>query len=279
VQTATASPVGYPGVEATLTAEASGVAASGRVLVVSNFEPGNSTILTEFSSRMPGIELDTMDVTVQTPTLAFLATFQAVLVYEDGLFANALSVGDVIYDYVQAGGNVVIGTFYWQDRSDNSVFGSPGWGNLEMIDPFLGPLGSEYDIDDLDPASIVAHPLTAGVNTLSVTARGFHGGVAAKEGTTVVASWSDGVPLIGYRTEPGGQRLVAVSVYPAYEWYGNYSGDLYVIWENALRFALGGTVPDAPPAVVAAQGLQIQRAVPAQQASERSAGGGTPREN
>ncbi len=251
---------------------------TGRVLIVSNSDFDNEAVLQEFGVRMLGIEFDTMNVSGQTPTLAFLATFQAVLLYENGLFGNAPSVGDVVYDFVQAGGNVVIGTFYWQDRSDNlrPELTSSGWGALEMIDPFLGPQGSEYVPDSLDMASIVAHPLTAGVDSLLVDS--FHGGVAPKAGTTVVASWSDGVPLIGYRTEPGGQRLVAVSTFPSYARHCCFEGDFYLIWENALRFALSGSIPAASPAAVAARGLQVQRAIPAQQLPQRSTGG-TRREN
>jgi hypothetical protein len=246
---------------------------TGRVLIVSNNHFENDTIMKEFALRMPGVEFDTMEVVVQTPTLAFLSTFQAVWLFEDGLIRDqATAVGNVIYDYVQAGGNVVIGTFYWQDRSDNLSFGQPGWGSLEMIDPFLGPQGSEYNPDDLDPASIVPHPLTLGVSSLSVDL--YHGGVEANEGTAVVASWSDGVPLIGYRTEPAGQRLVAVSTFPGYPWYccDRFSGDFYLIWENAISWALGGTEPVA--ATMAEQQQQVQRAVPARSmVTPRAAGG------
>ena len=181
-----------------------------RVIILSNSSFDNGVVLDSFSVNMPNIAFDTMNVIAATPSPAFLSNFNVVLLSENGNFANATSVGDTVEIYVQGGGNVVIGTFYWQDRSDN-ITGN-GWGNLEMIDPFTGPTGSEYNPDNLDPASVVSHPLTAGVSSLSV--QSYHGGVTAKVDAVVLATWSDGVPLIGYRTEASGQRLVAVSTWP-----------------------------------------------------------------
>ncbi len=224
-----------------------------RALILSNTSYSNGGAVSVLGSAMPDV---TFEQFTGTPTLAYLTTFNVVLLFEDGVFSTSHNVGDAVAAYVAAGGNVVLGTFYWQDRSDSSWgTGTLGWGNLEAIDPFttcrIGPCapngGSEYNADALDPASIVPHTLTAGVNSLSVDS--YHGGVTAKPGTTVLALWSDGVPLIGYRTEAGGQRLVGLSVAP---WYFNNlasaPGDFVQLWDNALRFAAAGTVPTPAPA-------------------------------
>ncbi len=217
------------------------------VLVLSNFRTGNGAILDSFSVRTANLTFDTLTVSGQTPSVAFLNQYDVVLLFEDGLFANAINVGDSVGAYVSGGGNVVLGTFYWQDRSDNPNFTPPGWGALEALDPFTAPYGSEYRADSLDVASIVAHPMTAGVTALRV--HSYHGGVAAKPGTTVLARWSDacqtctgGVndPLLGYRVGSMGQRIVGVSVAPQYPVYGNYSGDFYRLWGNVLRWAAAG---------------------------------------
>jgi hypothetical protein len=217
------------------------------VLVLSNAGNINGAILDSFPANMTNLTFDTLDVASQTPGVAFLRQYDVVLLYEDGLFANAPNVGDSVAAYVEAGGNVVLGTFYWQDRSDNVVFGEVGWGDLEAIDPFLGPEGSEYRPDSLDAATIVAHPMTAGVSELEVES--FHGGVVAKTGTTVLARWSDAcdecpvgenTPLLGFRTGTNGQRIVGVSVGPGYPYYGGYSGDFYQLWGNVLRWAAAG---------------------------------------
>jgi hypothetical protein len=254
IQTATASLSGFgnPSVTFSATAE-SFVPASGDVLVLSNFAAANASIVDSFPQYMPGLTFDSMNVSVQTPTVAFMSQYSVVLLFEDGLFANALNVGDSVAAYVQAGGNLVLGTFYWQDRSDNQVYTTRGWGALEEIDPFLGPQGSEYRADSLDATSIVEHPITQGVDSLWVSSSGgYHGGVIAKPGTTVLARWSDacdycetalGSPLVGFRIEANGQRIVGVTVGPGYPYYGGYGGDFYKLFENALGWAAGGSQP------------------------------------
>ena len=147
-----------------------------RALILSNASFSNSGAVTVLSSAMPDVTFEEMNS--GTPTLAYLASFNVVLLYEDGVFSTSQDMGDAVAAYVAAGGNVVFGTFYWQDRSD-SGFSTLGWGNLEAIDPFttcrLSPCdprgGSEYNADDLAPGSIVAHPLTAVVNSLHVDSR------------------------------------------------------------------------------------------------------------
>lgn len=220
------------------------------VLILSNYDGDNSYVSGMLAPLMPRVNFHTLNVRLTTPTQEFLSGFRAVLLFENGLFFNAFNVGNALAEYVQRGGNVVFGTFYWQDRSDNAVYRQRGWGALEAVDPFLGPRGSEYNADSMDPGSIVAHPLTAGVESLWVS--DYHGGVVAKPGTTVVASWSDGVPLIGFVTLGDGQRLVAVSTFPAHPWWSPVTGDFWRIWTNAIEWAGAGSVP-APvaPSLVA----------------------------
>ncbi|HET7038893.1 MAG TPA: Ig-like domain-containing protein [Gemmatimonadales bacterium] len=225
------------------------------VLVLSNFDPGNAAIFDSFPANMANLTIDTLNVTAQTPGVALLRQYDVVLLYEDDLFVNAPNVGDSVAAYYQAGGNVVVGTFYWQDRSDNILLTTNGWGDLENVDPFTGPEGSEYRPDSLDAESIVAHPMTAGVTELTVDS--YHGGVTAKPGTTVLARWSDtcdscavgvNAPLLGFRTGSNGQRFVAVSVYPGYPLYGDYDGDFYTLWGNVLRWAAAGGPGPSPAA-------------------------------
>ncbi len=226
-----------------------GLATDFRVLVLGNGYP-NSYVVAEFASRWPDIEFVDFDGYSSTPSLEFLTGFQVILLYEDGVYTNAVNVGNAVADYVDQGGNVVFGTFYWQDRSDGG-WHIAGWGRLEDVDPFVGKVesdgraGSEYNADSLDPASIVPHVLTDGVTSLSVDS--YHGGVIEKSDAVVLARWSDEVPLIGYRIESGGQRLLGVSVAPGYVRYGGFSGDFYRLWENALRWAGAGSTPVPPP--------------------------------
>jgi hypothetical protein len=90
--------------------------------------------------------------------------------------------------------------------------------------------------------------LVQGLGSLAST--GFRGGVVAKSGTTVVARWRDGTPLIGYRILPGGQRLVAISLFPASG--QTATGAVTTLWDNAVQWTGSaggpmGAVAPAPP--------------------------------
>jgi hypothetical protein len=174
------------------------------------------------------------------PGLSLLSQYDVVLLFTNGLFNQSIALGDEIEQYVQVGGNVITSTFYWQNRSDSGL-GSPGWGALEALDPFASGTGQAYQAATLSAPSIVAHPLTSGLTTLSST--GLRGSVAAKAATTVVARWSDNSPLIGYQILPQGSRMVAISLFPASG--GSATGDVTTLWRNAVTWAgvAGGPIP------------------------------------
>ena len=134
--------------------------------------------------------------------------------------------------FVGLGGNVVFGSFYWQVRSGSGKE-TTGWGGLEGVDPFSSSGGAVYRDGSLGTVS--SHPLTEGLTSL--TSDGLWGGVAALGGTTVVASWNDRTPLVGYRKLSVGQRMVDVSIFPAHSTTCCVSGDTGTLWKNAVRWA------------------------------------------
>jgi hypothetical protein len=204
------------------------------------------TCALDFTLKIPEVDFAWMDVSVVTPTFANLSTFDVILLFEDGYFANAPNVGSAVYYYVMAGGNLAIGTFYEQDRSDTTRWTPYGWGPLETIDPFTSDgYGCEYSYDEMNVSSIVAHPITSGVESLWCNE--FHGGVHAKADTVVIANWTgpndlgEACPLAGYRILEYNQRVVQISIYPAYYGYDPYGtefgGDFYRLWANAITWA------------------------------------------
>ena len=133
------------------------------------------------------------------------------LVFEDSTYGNAPRVGNVAAAFAGTGRAVVIGAFYDQDRSDAPASVSPhGWGALEQLDPnTTDGTGTPYAPRTLDTATMVAHPLTAGITSLSSAK--FAGGNNAKPGTTVVAWWNQpnalGGPGSRHRVPHHGQRV------------------------------------------------------------------------
>jgi hypothetical protein len=220
------------------------------VLCNEDYDDYARTCALDFTLKIPDIDFAYINISASTPSFSDLSAFNVVLLFEAGIFANAPNVGSAVYDYVRAGGNLVLGTFYEQDRSDiNSTLTGwtpNGWGPLETIDPFTSDgVGCAYSNDTLDVSSIVAHPITNGVQNLSC--QSYQGGVHAKPGTVVVANWTglnylgEACPLAGYRILEDNQRVVQISIYPGYEPF-NFTGtevvgDFYTLWANALKWA------------------------------------------
>ena len=212
------------------------------LLIVSGGDLDDTQTVEALFANTPNVTTQTFFFVNQTPGLGYLSQFDAVLLFANGQFNESATLGSEIESYVQDGGNVVIGSFYWQNRSDSNL-GSAGWGRLQNIDPFTsfvdpqtGVGGATYQAASLGTVTTgdaaTGDALVQGLNTLSST--GFRGGVAAASGATVVALWDDNTPLIGYRILAGGQRLVAISLFPASG--PAATGDVQALWENAVRW-------------------------------------------
>jgi len=226
--------------------EWAGTHVGAKCLILSNFDADGCAL--DFELKIPDVDFAWMDVSSETPTYSKLKAYDVVLLFEDGLFYNAPNVGSAVYDYVMSGGNLVIGTFYEQDRSDCSTYGPNGWGPLETIDPFTSDgYGCEYTNDTLNVLSLITHPITSGVQSLWCDQNtGYHGGVHAKPDTIVVANWTgpnylgEACPLAGYRILEDNQRVVQISICPQYAYYNtsdNVGGDFYTLWANAIKWA------------------------------------------
>jgi IPTL-CTERM motif len=224
---------------------------------------------TNFAAHIPGHTFTGIDTSSQVPSLATLtSSYDVLLVFEDGVFANAPVVGAVAAAFAQSGRPIILGTFYDQDRSDvsNPGLSSPphGWGALESIDPnTTDGTGVATDVNGtpnstktLNAASIVAHPLTTGVTALAAIT-GFAGGNQAKAGTTVLATWlqpnARGLPdpAIAYRVT-GAACVIQIGIAPDYaagtgNGYGGFTGDFYTVWKNAFDFGAVQCVLPAPP--------------------------------
>jgi hypothetical protein len=244
----------------------SATAHAARVAVLSNAWAAQTAA--DFAAKMPHHMFTGIDVSSSVPSLdALLASYDAILLFEDRVFVNSPAVGTRVAEFAGEGRGVVLGTFYDQDRSD-ATGGTTlphGWGALEAIDPnTTDGVGTSYAVRTLDPASIAGHPLTRGVLALSAL-RGnpgpYAGGNAAKPGTIVVAAWAQpnvagGVdPAIAYRVT-GAACVIHVGIAPQYpvlptfNVYGtDFGGDFYRAWSNAFDFA--------------AQGCQIRYGIPA----------------
>jgi hypothetical protein len=160
------------------------------------------------------------------PTLAYLAGFDSVLVSSNQLPNIALF--DLLADYVDGGGHVVISTFIGQE----------GFGGRLLTTGYSALTTGTFDA--YNPASLGAydplHPIMAGVTSLSVDFyRGdFLPGLDA--GATLVASWDDGRPLVAVN---GAGNVVNVTIFPGVlnpVYSTPITGDVALLFANALAY-------------------------------------------
>jgi hypothetical protein len=241
------------------------------ILVISNTNDDNAWIQSNFPIHMNGFDFVTWNFRDSVPSVQQLNQFDAVLLFENGTEGPICdSVGDQLHDYVMSGGNLVIGTFYWQERSDGG-YEEVGWGDLESIDPLFANEGNAYNNDST--GTWINHPLTRGLDTIYCHYGG--GYDSLRSGTTAVAWWKNGEILMAYNAPNG--RIVAVTLWPAEpnNRAGNYKG-FYRAWENALLYsAWGNTRTDKTNIVTAPWAVPANNLNKENAGSERPVNGGS----
>jgi hypothetical protein len=178
-----------------------------------------------------GVPLVTVDgrCTGAKPALATLQTYDVVIAWTSCTPTDSAGWGNVLADYVDGGGHLVLASFSWFGPStdfDGRIAG-PGYSPFDSGLTRLGsnPLGT-YD---------ALHPLMAGV--LSVTSS-FRNNVTLDPGATLVASWADGVPFTAVNEAC---NIVGINAYPGSSW----TGDLMKVFVNAVKLECRGEPPVA----------------------------------
>lgn len=151
-----------------------------------------------------------VDVAYQTPELADLESYDSVLVFSDFGFQDGELLGDLLADYVDAGGRVVMASLAYH-KLDNELAIKGRY--LREYSPIQGAGQAGGDFLTLDPV-IPGDPLLFGVVRFDGGFSSYHNiNITLKEGAQVVANWSNGVPLV-VRREVAGARHVALNFYP-----------------------------------------------------------------
>lgn len=181
------------------------------VLIAGSAPPG---YLNDVQAKIAGTGLisgsvDVLNVGSSTPTLAQLQAYDAVLFFSDNVFANPTTFGNVLADYVDAGGGVVQATFSFASmniggrwRAQNYDVWQPGGqsapGNLT--------LGTIYD---------PSNPILAGVTSFNGGSSSYYNTVGSlNPGAVAVADWSNGTPLIAVNTSTFAGKIAGLNFYP-----------------------------------------------------------------
>ena len=165
-----------------------------------------------------------------SPQLVSLLQYDAVLTWSDAPYGDATATGNVLADYVDQGHGVV-----------QALSSLEGRWHTEGYRPLTdGPLAEESGLTLLP--DIPGHAILAGVASFDGGARGYHSSpVLLNRATTLVASWSNGQPMVGEGGGPSGGRVIGLNMFPPSSdvmselWDRNTDGARLIA--NALLFA------------------------------------------
>jgi PKD repeat protein len=162
-----------------------------------------------------------------TPTLGELKTYDVVLVWSNAHFSDASLVGDRLADYVDAGGRVVCSAF--SSTSTWNITGRFLSGGYVPFNP--GPVLLSASTLGTYTA---AHRIMWGVSYLSGYWRQ---SVSLSTGATLVASWTDGQPLVATKG-----RVVSINVYVGSLGVNDTAGDTTTLFHNAIAYLMSPKV-------------------------------------
>lgn len=246
-------------------------AAQASVLIVG--APSSASWNADVKAKIQGTGLisgsvDIFNAASSTPTLAAMLAYDAVLVYSDTSYANSALLGNVLADYVDAGGGVVEMTFsHYSPSYGLGLGGRFVTGNYDVFTDTT----SQGSCGDLGVRVDPGHSLFAGVTSFD---GGFSAycdtGISVKAGAQALAYWTNGEEFAAIRTDKAaavlGLNFYAPSSSVRSDFW-NASTDGAKLMANALNIAAADIrrVPEpaslllAGVACLAAAGVQRRR--------------------
>ncbi len=184
----------------------------------------------------------------QIVTLDDLLQYGAVLVYSDAGFVDPTALGNLLADYADQGGGVVVATFALTDSLNALAGRFITEGYLPFTDggPFADPgLTLVPDLPD--------HPILTGVDSFNGGSSGYRNPtLALAPDATLVAHYVGGDPLVGVK-EASSWRVVGLNFFPPSTdvrndfWEASTDGAL--LMANSLLWASQSSGSTAPPTI------------------------------
>ena len=200
-------------------------------------------------------QVDLFDAYGSTPTLAQLQQYDIVFAYSAYPWSDAVAMGDVLADYEDGGGVVVVGTFAWWDTGPWKLAGRWITGGYTPFNAASQELLA-YSANITDPS----HPLMQGVSDLGAT---FRNNLTLTSNATATAIWLDGPPAVAYKTN-NMRTAVGLNAYLGAGGGNLYSGDWARVIVNAGRWLLNcqATPTPTPSATPTATATATSTATP-----------------
>ena len=178
--------------------------------------------------------VDIIDVYSGTPTLSQLQTYDALLCWTNSTPADNVAWGNVLADYVDWGGGVVVAVFANSTTTAGRNIGGRWQTGYEVVLDQSGNVSSPGAT--LGTVHVPGHPVMAGVTAFQGGTFGARPlGTALGVGSTLIAEWSDGKVLVAQGANP---RRIDLGFYPPYAGCSQsgwlVGGDL--LTANALQY-------------------------------------------
>lgn len=157
--------------------------------------------------------VDIINAQTVTPTLAQLQAYDSVIVWTNTTPLSSAALGDVLADYVDAGGGVVVAVFANSTTTAGRFLGGRWLAQASTYEVIVSQGGNTSGtLQTLGTVLVPGHPLMAGVNTFSGGTSSFRPTqTAVQPGATKIALWSDGKTLVAVGSNP---RRVDLGFYP-----------------------------------------------------------------
>jgi hypothetical protein len=159
---------------------------------------------------LPKVDLIPVTSGSPVPTLAQLRSYQSVLVFSDYPFNDPVAMGNVLADYLDQGGGVVLQTFAFATNTSYSIQGRVSTnGYLPFTTAATASPASLTMVKDLP-----LHPLLDGVSSFNGGTTSFQNSpISIASGTTLVAHWNNSQPLVGGKDDGPG-RSAGLNFFP-----------------------------------------------------------------
>jgi hypothetical protein len=184
--------------------------------------------------RALGDSVEYYDVRLATPTLGELLSYDAVGAHSAARFADPNALGNILADYVDSGGGVVLANFCFA----NDGFGLTG--RVMTGDYATLTLGSAMFVTQSLGWYNPAHPVMSGVTSVQDYYRTVP---SLCPGAESVANWADGLPYAGVSAN---QKVVGLNQYPGAYPDPDRQGDWALVIHNALAYVAGMTGVEEP---------------------------------
>ena len=178
--------------------------------------------------------VDVINAAAATPSLQQLQQYDAVAVWSNTSFQDPVALGDVLADYVDAGGGVLVAVFATSLGTQGFALQGRWPTGYEVI---LSGSGSTTGNATLGNVLLPTHPIMNGVQTFDGGSSSFRPTqTVLAPGAIAIAEWSDGRILVAEGANP---KRVDLGFYmPSTDCYSHFwvaSTDGDTLYSNALH--------------------------------------------